>query len=110
MPASTLAIDACALGAPVIGVGFDGHQIKPYEQSVRRTFDFTHYRRIVDLGGLRIADSKEMLITEIAAYLRDRSRDADGRARIVTSHLGALDGSAWRRILAIVQRLVATAR
>ena len=72
MPASTLAIDACALGAPVIGVGFDGHQTKPYNQSVRRTFDFTHYRRIVELGGLRIAESKEMLIAEINAYLHDR--------------------------------------
>jgi hypothetical protein len=110
MPASTLAIDACALGAPVIGVGFDGHQPKPYNQSVRRMFDFTHYRRIVELGGLRIAESKEMLISEINEYLRDRSRDADGRARIVASHLGTLDGRSWQRILAIVQQLGAPAR
>jgi hypothetical protein len=110
MPASTLAIDACALGAPVIGVGFDGHQRKPYNQSVRRTFDFTHYRRIVELGGLRIAESKEMLIAEINAYLQDRSRDAAGRARIVESHLGVLDGGSWQRILAVVQRLAAPAR
>jgi hypothetical protein len=110
IPASTLAIDACALGAPVIGVGFDGHESKPYLQSVRRMFDFTHYHRIVELGGLRIAESKEMLIAEINAYLKDRSRDADGRARIVASHLGALDGNSWQRILAIVQRLAAPIR
>jgi hypothetical protein len=106
MPASTLAIDACALGAPVIGVGFDGHQTKPYSASVRRTFDFTHYRRIVAEGGLRIAESKEMLIGEVAAYLRDRTRDEEGRARIVASHLGAVDGGSWRRILSVVDRLV----
>lgn len=106
MPASTLAIDACALGAPVIGIGFDGYDSKPYEQSVRRTFDFTHYRRIVAEGGLRIAESREMLIAEVAAYLRDRTRDQEGRARIVASHLGAVDGGAWRRILAVIHQVV----
>jgi hypothetical protein len=105
MPASTLAIDGCALGSPVVGVGFDGHQPKPYNQSVRRTFDFTHYRRIVELGGLRIAESKDMLIDEINAYLQDRSRDAPGRQRIVVSHLGALDGGAWRRVMRVVKEL-----
>jgi len=98
MPASTLAIDACALGCPVIGIGFDGHHAKPYEQSVRRTFDFTHYRRLVAEGGLRIAESADQLIAELSAYLRDRERDAEGRARIVRSHLGPVDGLSWRRI------------
>lgn len=102
MPASTLAIDACALGAPVVGIGFDGYDTRPYEQSVRRTFDFTHYRRIVELGGMRIAESKQMLIDEVAAYLRDRSRDARGRERIVATHLGQLDGAGWKRVLAVV--------
>lgn len=102
IPGSTLAIDACALGTPVIGIGFDGHESRPYERSVRRMFDFTHYRRIVDHGGLRIAESKEMLISEIAAYLHDRSRDQAGRDKIVTSHLGCVDGLAWKRVLAVV--------
>jgi hypothetical protein len=106
MPASTLAIDACALGAPVIGVGFDGREVKPYQQSVRRTFDFTHYRRIVALGGLRIAESKDMLIAEILAYLGDRTRDKEGRTRIVSSHLGALDGASWKRVLNVVRQLM----
>ncbi len=105
MPASTLAIDACALGAPVVGIGFDGYQTKPYSQSVRRTFDFTHYRRIVAEGGLRIADSREALIREVAAYLRQRQRDQDGRARIVASHLGQVDGAAWQRVLRVVDQL-----
>jgi hypothetical protein len=109
MPASTLAIDACALGAPVIGIGFDGYHVKPYAQSVRRTFDFTHYRRIVAQGGLRIAESREMLISELQAYLNDRTRDQEGRARIVASHLGAVDGSSWRRVLGVLDRLAASA-
>jgi hypothetical protein len=107
IPGSTLAIDACALGTPVIGIGFDGYQKKPYGESVRRMFDFTHYHRIVELGGLRIAESEEALIAEINAYLQNRSRDAEGRARIVLSHLGVLDGGTWQRILEVVQRISA---
>lgn len=97
MPASTLAIDACALGSPVIGIGFDGREHLPYARSVRRTFDFTHYRRLVAQGGMRIAESADALIEEVAAYLQDRGRDREGRDKVVASHLVQLDGAAWRR-------------
>jgi hypothetical protein len=102
MPASTLAIDACALGCPVIGIGFDGLELKPYSQSVRRTFDFTHYRRIVQEGGLRIAESAEEMIETIVLYMQDRQLDADGRMRIIDSHLYKLDGLAWERVAQVV--------
>ena len=106
MPASTLAIDACALGSPVIGIGFDGRETRPYEQSVRRTFDFTHYRRLVAQGGVRIAESADQMVAETQAYLQDRTRDAEGRRRVVESHLVSLDGQAWSRVLQVVQGLM----
>lgn len=109
MPASTLAIDACALGARVIGIGFDGRESRPCVQSVRRTFDFTHYRRLVAQSGLRIAKSADRMIAELAAYIADRSRDHEGRSRVVSSQLGALDGAAWRRIGEVVNRMAGPA-
>jgi hypothetical protein len=102
MPASTLAIDACALGCPVIGIGFDGLESKPYSQSVRRTFDFTHYRRIVQEGGLHIAESPDEMVKAIVRYMKNRQLDADGRMRIVDSHLFKLDGLAWERAALVV--------
>ena len=106
MPATTLAIDACALGCPVVGIGFDGRDRLPYNQSVRRTFDFTHYRRLVALGGLRIAESADQMVAEIQAYLHDRTRDIEGRQRVVETHLGNLDGQAWLRVLNVAQKLI----
>jgi hypothetical protein len=106
MPASTLAIDACALGCPVVGIGFDGREQLPYEQSVRRTFDFTHYQRLVEQGGLRISESPEQMVAEVKAYMQDRARDAEGRDRIVQSHLTSLDGQAWSRVLLVAQELM----
>lgn len=105
MPASTLAIDACALGTPVIGIGFDGHSLQPYKQSVRRMYDFTHYRRLVAERGIRIAESAESLICEISSYLEDRERDKVGRQKIVASHVGNLAGASWRCVSAIADRL-----
>ncbi len=106
MPATTLAIDACALGCPVVAIGFDGREQLPYAQSVRRTLDFTHYRRLVAQGGLRIAESAEQMVAELNAYLDDRTRDAEGRRRVVESHLVSLDGQAWSRVLKVAHELV----
>lgn len=107
MPGSTLAIDSCALGAPVIGIGFDGREVKPYNESVRRMFDFTHYRRLVDQGGIRIAESAEQMIDEINLYHADRWRDEEGRNKIVSSHLGEVDGHTWERVASVVKQMAA---
>jgi hypothetical protein len=106
MPATTLAIDSCALGCPVIGIGFDGREHQPYEQSVRRMFDFTHYSRLVEKGGLRIAESAEQMLEEVNAYLHDRTRDVEGRRLVVESHLGSQDGHAWKRVLHVAHKLM----
>ena len=105
MPASTLALDSCVLGCPIIGIGFDGFETKPYEKSVRRTFDFTHYRRIVLEGGIRIAESHSQLLEEILSYLNNRERDRPGREKTISSHLYYRDGKAWQRILEMIYEI-----
>ena len=105
MPASTLALDGCVLGCPIIGIGFDGFETKPYEKSVRRTFDFTHYRRIVMEGGIRIAESHTQLLEEILSYLNNRERDRSGREKTIGSHLCYRDGRAWQRILEMIHEM-----
>lgn len=106
MPATTLAIDACAFECPVVSIGFDGRVTLPYDQSVRRTLDFTHYRRLVAQGGLRIAESADQMVEELNAYLNDRSRDSEGRSRVVKTHLMTLDGQAWSRVLRVAHELI----
>jgi hypothetical protein len=90
----------------VVAVGFDGREKMPYEQSVRRTYEFTHYRRLVAQGGLRIAESAEQMVEELNIYLHDRTRDAEGRRRVVESHLVSLDGLAWSRVLKVAHELI----
>ena len=43
--ASTLIFDSFACNTPFIGIGFDGYRENiPYKESVRRMFDFEHYK------------------------------------------------------------------
>ena len=95
--ASTITIDAAAVDTPVICVGFD-FSGSPVAESVRRFYDFEHYRKLAQCNGYRRADTPEDLASEIIAYLRDRTRDADGRRRIVLQQCAFNDGRSGERV------------
>lgn len=102
--ASTLAIDAALCNTPVLGVGFDGATPLPYERSIRRAYDYTHYRPIVDSGGAPIAGTFEELLALVNGYLADPARDAAGRRRIAEEQAWRLDGQAGRRVAGAIAR------
>ena len=49
--ASSISIDAAAVGTPVVCVDFDARPRLPYHASITRFYDFTHQRPIVASGG-----------------------------------------------------------
>jgi len=95
---STIAIDAAALDRPVVCAGFDGNRTLPYKQSVRRYLDYSHYRKMLDIGGVRVASSPDELLGHVNAYLADPTQDREGRARIVERECRAIDGQTGRRV------------
>jgi hypothetical protein len=102
--ASTLAIDAALADTPVVGVAFDASASLPHERSIRRAYDYTHYRPIVESGGAPIAGSFEELIDRVNGYLADPTRDAVGRRRIAEEPAGLLDDHAGRRVARAIAR------
>ncbi|MBM3897568.1 MAG: hypothetical protein FJ358_03465 [Thaumarchaeota archaeon] len=106
--ASTVTIESCILDRPVVNIGFDGKNQREYHESVRRYFDYTHYRPIVQSGGVRIAWSKEELVKIINAYLEDDSLDAEGRKKVVGEQCYRMDGEALDRMLEFVSSFVNT--
>ena len=96
--ASTLAIDAALAGTPVIGVAFDGAQSLPYERSIRRAYDYTHYHPIVATGGAPLAESLPELIELVNRYLLDPTLDIEGRRRIALEQAWRLDGRSGERV------------
>jgi hypothetical protein len=94
---STLCLDACMLGRPVIDIGFDGWEDLPYERSARTALDFIHMAKLLSLGGVRIARSFKDLENHINAYLCNPSLDQQGRLLSALKECGPLDGQATDR-------------
>lgn len=105
--ASTLAIDAAAVGTPVVGVAFDGKSTEPPELSVARYYDFSHYRPVVASGAIDLAHSPEEMIQFLNRAIVDREANAAGRQRLVDELLWRLDGQAAARVAAVIDDLLA---
>ncbi|MFN8636049.1 MAG: hypothetical protein U0893_19550 [Chloroflexota bacterium] len=100
--ASTIAIEAAVLDTPVVNIAFDGHDQKPFLDSSRRFYQYTHYKPLVDIGAVRVAPSPAQMVDEVAAYLADPGRDREGRARAATDLCYKVDGKAAERVAAYV--------
>lgn len=97
--ASTVTIEACILDKPVVNIGFDGKQQREYQESVRRYFDYTHYRPILESGGVKVAWSKDELIKIVNAYLENPTLDTEGRRKVVEEQCYKIDGRSLERMV-----------
>jgi hypothetical protein len=98
-PGSTLVVDASAVDCPAVGLGFDGYRPKPYDESIRRWWDYTYMLPIVRSGGQPIARSEGELIEAIGQFLNDRHHLAAGRREIRDLECYKVDGGASQRIV-----------
>ncbi|HEX7861505.1 MAG TPA: CDP-glycerol glycerophosphotransferase family protein [Verrucomicrobiae bacterium] len=96
--ASTTTIDAACFDTPVVNVAFDGPRNVPYEESCKRYYKFDHYKKVVETGGITIANTIDELVQQIERYLDDPSLEAEGRARIREEQCYKLDGRSGERI------------
>lgn len=96
---STLAIDAVLFGKPVILVGFDGDTPRPYVESIRRYYDYEHFRPVRRSGGVTLAENKEAFVAALRLYLIEPSRDRGARERLALEQAGYLHGHASERLV-----------
>jgi hypothetical protein len=102
---STLCLDACMVDRPVISIGFDGWEELPYDLSARRGLDFTHIKKMLVLGGVRVARSFADLEAHITTYLREPHLDRYARAFTAAQECGPQDGAAAQRVAATLAHL-----
>ncbi len=81
--ASTTTLDALAAGVPVVNVAYDGDRERVYIESTRRYYDYTHYKPVVEIGGVPIARNRAELIAAIHAFLQDPALLAPQRALVL---------------------------
>ncbi len=102
----TMTVDSAILGKPVVNIFFDLPAGIPAGLSVRRFYQRSDYRPIVDSGGVRLARSPQHCLELINQYLENPNLDADGRAWIRNNDCGPLDGRAGERIARVLADLV----
>lgn len=96
--ASTITIEACIYDTPVVNIAYSSSGRGPVAVAkVEDVYQFEHYRRIVDTGGVRLAYSPEELVDWVRRYLADPALDQEGRRRIVQEQAAPVDGRAAAR-------------
>src|SRR5262249_39307161 len=104
--ASTIAIEAAIFDTPVVNVSFDGETPAEWTRSARRYLRFPHFVNITRHGAVRLSETPDELVAGVAAYLHDRTLDAEGRRRVVREQCEFLDGrSSERAAAAVVETL-----
>ncbi len=106
---STLSIDAACTGTPIVNVFWDGPGDYQAELTARRFMEYTHYRQILQTGGIAKSESEEEFITAIGRYLTSPSQDQAERDAIVRQQMGRLDGKAGVRTAEALLRLAGAA-
>jgi hypothetical protein len=95
---STVMLEASFYDLPIVNVC-----LRPYNSALPDNMTDAlagtpHIGAAIATGGMRSAYSVEELHSEVGAYLRDRSRDREGRRRLNEEFCGAFAGGAGRRI------------
>ena len=100
--ASTLAIDAIVFDKPVVFVGFDGSNKRPYWKSLRRFYDYDHQKSILETGGVVLAKTPQELLFSVGKYISDPGLDSEKRKHILNERCWRLDGRSGERLAKVI--------
>jgi hypothetical protein len=107
---STIALESCIVGTPAIGIGFDGIQHKPYSQSVRRFKDYTHFKPLIEMGAVTVAEDSQSLLKQISTYLLDPNLHYSNRKKAADLLCYKCDGKASERMFVAIKKCVENAK
>jgi len=89
--ASSISIDASVLNKPIININFD-------KDSTPCHYKKDHYRKAVDVGGIRLVNNEKELIVWINKYLKNPEIDKEKRMVLAKQQCQFLDGKSGQRI------------
>ncbi len=96
---STTAIEAVIFDKPTVVLGFDGRRKLPAHRSVRRLEELSHFKHVLDTGGVEVARSFDALHDDLKDSLLHPERNAVKRARIIPKMCFKVDGRSSKRIV-----------
>lgn len=96
---TTMALEAAILDRSLVAVAFDGYAHRPWNRSIRRFEDFTHFQDVRKTGALKIAYSFDELFSALHRSLTQPSWAAKERKLLREKLCSTLDGRTSERIL-----------
>ncbi len=104
--ASTMSIDFALRDTPVVNLGFDRH---PEDRRAERYYRFTHYRPVVELGAVQVAQGAIELADQVSRYIRRPELDRAGRRAIVDLELGVPMGESSTAVVSALEAIAGQA-
>lgn len=104
--ASTLTLDGAAFDKPIINIGFDGFQKKPYSHSIIRQYDTAYYQGVVKTQAAWIVKSQAELLEAVNNYLANPSIKSQERERLRKRFCYKIDGQAGQRIAQFILKMI----
>lgn len=96
---STMGLDACAYGRPVIAIGFDMKHRPIFLSPMKYYKYFEHQRYWLDTGAYKLVKNTEELIQQINTYLKYPEQDQEKRKELVNKLFYKFDGHVGDRIV-----------
>lgn len=95
---STFSIDGLVQDKPVILTAFDSDKKLNWIESVAKTLDYPHIKKLIATNGLKVTLNYQELEKAIKAFLIDPNLNIASRAKARLEECGKCDGKASRRI------------
>lgn len=95
---STMTLEAAVVDSPLIGIGFDGYHLQPFNRSIKRFALREHFKDVFRSGAVKTANSFDELFEIINYYLEDQKRDHEARERLRKRMCYTLDGHISERM------------
>lgn len=95
---STMTLEAAVMDAPLIGIAFDGHRMRPFNRSIRRFALREHFKDVFQSGAVAVAHNFDELFRVIHGYLDNPKKDAEAREKLRKRMCYTLDGQISERM------------
>ena len=94
---SSMIIDACFYGKPVINLGYDAGKERPFYESVERVFRFTHAKSVLEFNPTYIVKNEIELIAALKKSLKNPLEKLPQQRSFLEAVCGPLDGLSYKR-------------
>ena len=85
---SSLALDAALMDKPMIYIGFTTPKNHPFNNILKKIFDFETIKQALDTGGVDVAFDENNFIKKLNSALQSPGILSDGRKRLIAKFLG----------------------